>query len=58
MNATFDMEHLISHISVVLVDTISSLLDSEGGIFPVSEVHELLIKIHDILDNANIQTGW
>ena len=46
------MEQVISHIRVSLVETISSLPDSEGEVIPVSEVHELLIKIHDILDNA------
>ena len=51
-HATLYMEQLISHLRVALVDTVSSLLDSEGGVIPVSEVHELLIKIHDILDNA------
>ena len=38
--------------SVSLVDTISSLPDSEGGVIPVSEVCELLLKVHDILDDA------
>ena len=27
-------------------------MDSEGGVIPVSEVHELFLKVHDILDNA------
>ena len=51
-HATLDMKQLISHIRVALVDTISSLPDLEGGVIPVSEVGELLIKVHDILDNA------
>ena len=34
------------------VGTISSLPDYEGEVIPVLEVHELLIKIHDILDHA------
>ena len=46
------MEQLISHLRVALVDTISPLHNSEGGVIPMSEVCELLIKIHDILDNA------
>ena len=50
-HATLDMEQLISCIRVALVDTISSLPDSEGGVIPVSEMHDLHIKIHDILDN-------
>ena len=51
-HATLNMEQLISCIRVALVDTIFSLPDSEGGVIPVSEVHELLIKVHDIPDNA------
>ena len=50
--ATLDTEQLISHLQVALLDTLSSLPDSEGGIIPVSEVCELLLRIHDILDNA------
>ena len=50
-HATLDMEQLISHLRVALVDTISSLPDSEGGVIPVSKMHELLIKVHNILDN-------
>ena len=51
-HATLDAEQLISHLRVAIVDTLSSLPGSEGGIIPVSEVHELLLKVHDILDNA------
>ena len=51
-HATLNMEQLIPCIKVALVDTISSLPDSEGGVIPVSEVHKLLNKVHDILDNA------
>ena len=50
--AMFDTEKLISHPRVALVDTLSSLPNSEGGVIPVSEVPELLLKVHDILDNA------
>ena len=49
---TLSMEQLISHLTVALVDAISSLPHSEGGAIPVSEVCELLIKDHDILDNV------
>ena len=49
---TLDMEQLISQLRVALVDTISSLHDSEVGVKPVSKVPELLMKVHDILDNA------
>ena len=45
-------EQLISHIRVALVDTISSLQDSEGGVVSVSEVHELLTKFFDIAYKA------
>ena len=50
--ATLDMEQLISHLQVALVDPLSSLPEAEGGVIPVSEVHELLLRIHDILDEA------
>ena len=46
------MEQHISCLQVALVDTLSSLLNAEGGVKPVSEVCELLLKIHDILDKA------
>ena len=51
-HATLDTEELLYHIRVALLDTPSSLLDSEEGIIPVSKVGELLLKAHDILDNA------
>ena len=51
-HATLDGEQLISHLRVALHDTLSSLPDSEGGIIPVSEVCDLLLKVHDILDMA------
>ena len=51
-HATLDMEQLISCLRVVLVDTSSSLPDSKGGGIPVSEACELLISVHDIVDNA------
>ena len=47
-HATLDTEQLISHLRVALLDTLSSLHISEGGIIPVSEVCELLLKVHDI----------
>ena len=37
---------------VALVDSLSLLPDAEGGVIPVSEVHELLLKVYDILDKA------
>ena len=51
-HATLDTEQLISHLRVGLLDTLSSLPDSEGGVVPVSEVCDLLLKVHDILDMA------
>ena len=50
--ATLDTEQLISCLRVALVDSLSSLPDSEGGVIPVSEMRELLLKVHDILDSA------
>ena len=51
-HATLDTEQLISYLRGALLDTLSSLPDSKGGIIPVSEVYELLLKVHDILDNV------
>ena len=51
-HATLDTEQLIPHLRISLLDTVSSLPDSEGGIIPVSEVHDLLLNVHDILDMA------
>ena len=45
-HATLDMEQLTSHFWVAL------LPEAEGGVIPVSEVRELLLRIHDILDKA------
>ena len=42
----------ISHLQVALVDTFSSLPEAEGDAIPVSEVCELLLWIHGILDKA------
>ena len=51
-DATLDTEHLISYLIVALIDTLSSLPNSEGGVIPLSEVSELLLKVHDILDSV------
>ena len=51
-HATLDTEQLISHLQVALVDTFSSLPETEGDVIPVSEVCELLLWIHGILDKA------
>ena len=51
-HATLDTEQLISCLQVALVDTLSSLPEAEGDVIPVSEVCELLLQIHGILDKA------
>ena len=51
-HATLDTEQLISSLRVALADTLSSLPNSEGGVIPVSELHDLLLKIHNVLDTA------
>ena len=51
-HATLDTQQLISCLRVALLDTLSSLPDSEGGIILVSEVNELPLRVHDILDSA------
>ena len=50
-HATLDTKNLVSCLRVALLDTLSALPNSEGGVIPVFEVHELLLKVH-ILDNA------
>ena len=50
--ATLDIEQLISRLQVALVDTLSSLPEAEGDVIPVSEVRELPLQIHGILDKA------
>ena len=51
-HATLDTEQLVSCLQVALVDTRSSLPEAERDVIPVSEVHELLLQIHGILDKA------
>ena len=51
-HATLDTEQFISCLRVALLDTLSSLPNSDGGIIPASEVHGLLLKVHNILDSA------
>ena len=51
-HTTLDTELPISHLQVTLVDTLSSLPKAEGDVIPVSEVCELLLWIHGILDKA------
>ena len=40
-HAILDTEELISHTRSAIVDTNSSLKESDGGVIPVSEEHEL-----------------
>ena len=51
-HANLETEQLISHIRSALVDTIASPQGFDCGLIAGSEVHELLAKIHDLLDNA------
>ena len=51
-HATFDIQQLISCLWVAIVDTLSSLPKAERDVIPVSEVCELLLQIHGILDKA------
>ena len=51
-HATLDTEQLICCLRVAPVDTLSSLLNFEQGVIPVSKVGELLLKVHDLLYNA------
>ena len=51
-HATLDTEQPISHLQVGLVDTLSLLPEAEGDVISVSEVCELLLWIHGILDKA------
>ena len=51
-HATLDAEQLISHTRASMVDTFTFLWGLKGGVNMTSEGHELLTKIHDVLDNA------
>ena len=51
-HATLATEQLIFQTNNALVDTFASLQGSEGGVIAASQVHELLTKIHDNLENA------
>ena len=45
-----EKEELTSLSRTVITDTIAFPQGSEGEVIPVSEVHKLLTKIHNILD--------
>ena len=51
-HATLDTKQLISYTRTVLVDIIAFLQGSDGELIAALEVHELLTRIHDILDNS------
>ena len=51
-HAILDPEQLVSCLQVALVDILSSLPEAEGDVIPVSEVCELPLQIHGILDKA------
>ena len=48
-NATLDTKEVMSHTRDAHVGTVASLQDPDEGVISVSEVHQLLTKIHDIL---------
>ena len=50
-NVTLDTEQLFSCTRTAL-GMITPPQGSDGDVIPVSEVHELLNKIHDVLDNT------
>ena len=49
---TLYTEQIISHTRTALVDTITSVQGSDGSVIATWEVHELLLKIHNMLANA------
>ena len=51
-HATLGIEQLISHMHNTNGDTFNSLKGSDTVGIPVSKVHVLLNKIHEILDKA------
>ena len=57
-HATLDTEQLISHLRVALLDTLSSLCDSEGGIIPVSEVCEFTSQGSWHFGQGCFQMSW
>ena len=44
------MEELTSHKRCAISDTVTSLQGSEREVIKIPEIHDLLGKIHDILD--------
>ena len=50
--STLYTQQLFSHTKTALVHTTVSQQNSDGGVILALEVHELLSKIQDILDNA------
>ena len=50
-HAILETEQLISHTRTAVIDTIYNVL-RKGEVIPISKIHELLTKVHDILDGA------
>ena len=48
--AFLDRKQLVFCMGSGIMDTITSLKSSHWELIPVSEAHDLLIKIHDLLD--------
>ena len=48
-HTTLETELLISYTRTVIIDTITSLHNSEGEVILVTEVHDILTKLHGIL---------
>ena len=44
VHATLETDQLIAYTRATIIDTVTSLQGSEGKIFPMSELHELLAK--------------
>ena len=52
IHATLHTKQCISDIRTAFVDTVASLQGSDGKVIATSKVHDLLTKIHDILDSV------
>ena len=49
---TLEIEQLISHMKTTIVYTVTILQGSDGEVIPISEDHDLLSKVNDILYKA------
>ena len=50
-HVTLDNRKIIYSVKTELIDTVASLQDSDRLVIPVSEVHELLTKIHCVVSD-------